>query len=295
VLCSQCASSLPDDAQFCKNCGQPVYFPQVIMKNMAATSMNEEPAILGCSHCGAELPDGAQFCLKCGKPVAMPPKKNKSAVEDTPPLLDPSMPEPPRPKRKNGRLVTWALIGLVVIGIGWAAVSDNPFAQEMQDLVGWKHDHAILDEPFSVGAHSFRYYKFALPEGSLNVAIVGQFTASDDGSKTVSGKSPDSNKNKEDKDAVDNNIEVYVLSEPAFTVWQNGYATSSVYESGRVSSGTMQAELPAGAGIYYLVFNNKFAPKTPKSIDASVSLQYKSWLPESFRRMKNSVLSWFGL
>jgi ribosomal protein L40E len=294
VLCSQCAASLPDDAQFCKNCGQPVYFPQVIMKNTTATSMNEEPAILGCSHCGAELPEGAQFCLKCGKPVAMPPKKNKSSVsvEDAPPMLDPSLPEPPRPKRKNGRVVAWVLIALVIVGIGWAAMSDNPFAQGMQDLVGWKHDHPIIDEPFSVGAHTFRYYKFALPEGSLNVAIVGQFTASSDTSKTA--KNSDSSKS-EDKDAADNNIEVYVLSEPAFTVWQNGYATSSVYESGRVSSGTVQAELPAGAGIYYLVFNNKFAPKTPKNVNASISLQYKSWLPESLRRMKNSVLSWFGM
>jgi ribosomal protein L40E len=260
--------------------------------------MIKEPAVLGCSHCGAELPDGAQFCLKCGKPVAMPPKKTKSADENAPPLLDPSAPEPPRSKKKNGRLVAAIFVALVIMGIGWAAVSDNPFAQGMQEVVGWKHDHTVLDEPFSVGAHTFRYYKFALPEGSLNVAIVGQFTAASDG-KIANGKSSGKEKNKDnkdnEKDAADNNIEVYVLSEPAFTVWQNGYATSSVYESGRVSSGTMQAELPAGAGIYYLVFNNKFASTTPKSINASVSLQYKSWLPESFRRIKNSILSWFGL
>jgi ribosomal protein L40E len=272
-----------------KRRGQPVHFPQMLTKNVTPTSMNEEPAILGCSHCGAELPEGAQFCLKCGKPVAMP-KKTISGAEGTPSEGPASQ---LRRQSKKGRLVAWALVALLIIGIGWVATSDNPFAQGMHELVGLKHDKSIIDEPFSVGAHTFRYYKFALPEGSLNVAIVGQFAASSDASKTA--KNLGSNKNKEDKDAVDNNIEVYVLSEPAFAVWQNGYATTSVYESGRVSSGTMQAELPAEAGIYYLVFNNKFAPKTPKSINASISLQYKNWLPESFQRMKNSVLSWFGM
>ena len=34
----------------------------------------------------------------------------------------------------------------------------------------------------------------------------------------------------------------------------------------------MQAELPAGAGVYYLIFSNKFSPKTAKSVNASVLL-----------------------
>jgi len=88
---------------------------------------------------------------------------------------------------------------------------------------------------------------------------------------------------------------VYVLSEAAFAVWQNGYAATSVYESGRVAEGTIQAELPAGAGIYYLVFNNKFSPKTAKNVTATVSLRYKSWLPEWFRRSKERMWNWLGL
>ena len=92
----------------------------------------------------------------------------------------------------------------------------------------------------------------------------------------------------------DNGIEVYVLTDSAFTVWQNGYATSSIYESGKVAEGTVQAEIPAGAGIYYLVFSNKSAPKTPKSIHATVLLRYKSWLPDWFRRMKGRFWDWVG-
>jgi hypothetical protein len=181
-------------------------------------------------------------------------------------------------------------VGILLAVLGgamlWAGMSDSENAQLVQEFVGWKHDRVILDAPFSVGPHTFRYYKFALPEGSVNVAVVGQFTSAADISKASNGKVK--------KEETDNNIEVFVLSEPAFTVWQNGYATSSVYESGKVAEGTVQADVPAGAGIYYLVFSNKSAPKIAKSVHATVLLRYKSWLPEWFRRMKGWITDWIG-
>jgi ribosomal protein L40E len=281
VLCGNCATSLPKDSQFCLKCGEPV----------TGSSDATDPPItevdLGCAKCGASLPQGAQFCLKCGKPVSVGGKPASGVT------LEASAP-PPRP-RPRPRVFPWLLLGLFLIAIVWTVTSDNPFAQGLQEVVGWKHDHTVLDNPFSVSAHSFRYYKFALPEGSLNVAIVGQFSASADADASRRNKGRDE-KDKKDKDtAGDNMIEVFVLSEPAFTVWQNGYATSAVYESGRVSQGNVQAELPAGAGIYYLVFNNKFSPKTAKNIDATVLLRYKSWLPDWFRRIKGRVWNWLGL
>jgi len=234
--------------------------------------------ILGCSKCGAALPDEAQFCLKCGKPVSIPPKEAVIIEEPSPKLVTP---------RRKPRIFIWLLVGLLLGTITWVALSDDPFAQGLQEVGGWKHDQAVLETPFSVSAHSFRYYKFALPEGSLNVAIVGHFTSASAENKTAKskGKGADS----------DNDIEVYVLSEPAFAVWQNGYATSSVYESGRVAQGDVQAELPAGAGIYYLVFSNKFSAKTAKNVNATVLLRYKSWIPESFRKMKGRLWNWLGL
>jgi hypothetical protein len=86
-----------------------------------------------------------------------------------------------------------------------------------------------------------------------------------------------------------------VFSEPAFIVWQNGYAASSVYESGRVSQGTVAADLADGAGIYYLVFSNKFAPKAAKNVNATVLLRYKNWVPESMRRISDRFWNWLGL
>jgi hypothetical protein len=170
--------------------------------------------------------------------------------------------------------------------------SDSQEAQEVQEFVGWKQDRTILDSAFSVGAHTFRYYKFALPEGSVNVTVVGQFKSAADSPSVANRKNQVSDKNKDAE--ADNNVEVYVLTEPAFTVWQNGYATSSLYESGKVAEGSVQAEIPAGAGIYYLVFSNKSAPKTPKAVHATVLLRYKSWLPDWFRRMKGRFWEWIG-
>ena len=259
-----------------------------------STNSTPPPAqvLLGCSKCGANLPDGAQFCLRCGKPVSSPATK---AAFDSSEVVD--IPSPPaRKKPKRRRVVLWIALSLVVAFLAWVGLSESPIAQQLQELAGWKHDQTILDESFNVGAHTFRYYKFSLPEGSVNVAIVGQFTAA--GAPTAVLRNDATKTATKDRDKTsdsDNNIEVSVLTEPAFTVWQNGYATSSIYESGRVTTGTVQAEIPAGAGIYYLVFNNKFAPKTAKSVRSTVLLRYKSWLPESFRRMKAQLWNWLGL
>src|SRR3984885_6406698 len=249
-----------------------------------STTPTAVKVLLGCSKCGASLPDEAQFCLKCGKPVSLPPK-SPAVVEQLPPEI--------RQIRRPSRLLLWISLAFLVCVILWAGISDSPSAQEVQEFVGWKHDQIILDAPFSIGPHTFRYYKFALPEGSVNVAIVGQFSSFADSSNIGKRRDTARSKNSENED-IDNNIEVYVLTDSAFTVWQHGYATSSVYESGKVSEGSVQADVPAGAGIYYLVFSNKSAPKTAKSVHATVLLRYKSWLPEWFRVMKGRFLEWIG-
>jgi len=244
-----------------------------------STPTNSAPSsaakvILGCSKCGSSLPDGAQFCLQCGKPISVLPKEPAVVGELAPELVQP---------RRKPRVFLWILVALLVSLTVWTAMSDNPFAQGLQEMVGWKHDQPILETPFTVSGHNFRYYKFTLPEGSTNVSIVGQFTASSAEQKAT-----------KPKEKADNDIEVYVLSEPAFAVWQNGYATSAVYESGRVSKGTLQADLPAGAGVYYLIFSNKFATRDTKSVSANVLLRYKSWLPDWFRNMKERFRDWVG-
>ena len=282
MLCTKCAANLPDGSQFCLKCGQPVNIAR------PATAALPPPtiAVLACSKCGATLPEGAQFCLKCGKPVSLPAKSTPVPAHAP---AEQVIPLQARRRTRKLRPVLLVLLGLFFVATLWTATSDSPYAQGIQEFVGWEHDQTVLQTPFLVSAHNFRYYKFSLPPGSMHVAIVGQFSASGDGDKNPSGR-----KSTDQEDA-NSNIEVYVLSEPAFTVWQNGYAASSVYESGRVSEGTVQAELPPGAGIYYLVFSNKFAPKTAKNVNATVLLRYKNWVPESFRRTVDRFWNWLGV
>ena len=179
----------------------------------------------------------------------------------------------PRPKRKR-RIVLWILLGLFLAAGIWVATSTNPLAQGIQELGGNKHDHSVLEKPFSVTPHNFRFYKFDLPEGSTDVTLVGQFAVSSDKN---SGASDDAG-----------TIEVYVLSEAAFAIWQKGYAANSVYESGKVGHGQVKAPLPAGGGVYYLIFNNKFSAKAAKNVNATFVLRYKSWEPEWLRRWTRS-------
>ena len=235
-------------------------------------------ANLACSKCGAALPEDAEFCLKCGKPVNSPPKPavSASAAAETKAT--------PKPKRKR-HIVLWLFLALILIGITWVVTSDNPWAQEMQELAGKKHDQSILETeaPFSIAAHSFRFYKFDLPEGSAHISVVGQFSAAPDtrGSKISNDPAKDA--------PVDSSIEVYVLTEPAFAVWEKGYAASSVYESGKVQQATVQANLLADVGVYYLVFSNKADAKTAKKVTATILLHYNSWGPNWFRRLKDWV------
>jgi ribosomal protein L40E len=238
--------------------------------------------LVGCAKCGTTLPDEAQYCLKCGNPVSLPPKSPVLVEEVRPPMV--------RKPRRTRPVLVGILLAVLAGAILWAGMSDSQNAQLVQEFVGWKHDRIILDVPFSVGPHTFRYYKFALPEGSVNVAVVGQFTSAADSSNAGNRKEA----TKAKKEVADNNIEVLVLTDSAFTVWQNGYATSALYESGKVAVGDVQADIPAGAGVYYLIFSNKSAPNTAKSVHATVLLRYKSWLPEWFRRMKARVTDWIG-
>ena len=251
------------------------------------TMSGPETATL-CSKCSANVPEGSQFCPKCAQPTRSlakgEPAPDLSQVDEAP--------LPPRRRSRRRRsfialLVFLAFIGLLV----WTASSDNPTAQSIQELFGWKRDQVIVDTPFSVAPHNIQYFKFSLPEGSVNVSIVGDFAAATDSHDLSPRKTKDKNPAKDS--ATDDNIEVFVLTEAAFTVWQSGYSTGSLYESGQVSRGKVQADLPAGAGIYYLVFNNKFAPRTAKRVEAAVFLRYRNWVPESIRRLKARVMNWF--
>ncbi len=111
------------------------------------------------------------------------------------------------------------------------------------------------------------------------MAVVGQFKAT--AGSTTGGPA-------------NNDIEVHVLAEAAFAAWQSGYATNTYYSSGRVSQGDINAVLPPGAGAYYVVFNNKFSPRTAKTVQIDLDLRYSQWLPDWVLKVKEQFWSPLG-
>ncbi len=236
---------------------------------------------------------------KCGKPLSGKPL-SMSLNSATPPRASspksPAAPEPPPPAEitpppRKRHVVLWVLLAILVGGVFWISISAGPVAQEVRELAGFKADRIILDSVFSIGPHTFRYYKFSLPEGSANVAVAGQFKSAAQAPSAGSSKSAagdnnvrDENKEENKHADIDNGIEVYVLTEPAFKIWQKESVTGSLYDSGNVAASTVHADIPAGPGIYYLVFSNKSAPKTSKSVHATVMLRYQSWLRRALTR-----------
>ena len=71
------------------------------------------------------------------------------------------------------------------------------------------------------------------------MAIVGDFTVLPD----AAGRKNDTKRHGLQPD---NGIEVYVLSESSFAIWQTGYVTSSVFESGRIAQGKIAGRPAAG-------------------------------------------------
>lgn len=285
MVCSKCGKNLLDGSQSCHWCGATVTTGKSIALAIAPQSV--------CTKCGTTLPEGSQFCLKCGQSVRpdrqllvaeSPPEPKTDVKTLSPPVVQ--IPEPlprtlsTRPRRRRSTAL-WYLIPLL-LGATWLSFSNDPVAQELRDEITGARTQAIVEEPVPVKPQSFAYYEFTVPPGAVNVGVTGQFS--------TEGR-PD----KKGNNASDNNIETLVLTDSAFVVWRNGYTTGSRYESDRVPQGTINAPLPAGSGIYYLVFSNRFSQRTEKTVHATVLLHYQTWVPLWLLRIKERMWNWFGL
>ena len=159
-----------------------------------------------------------------------------------------------RKPRRKPRVAIWFLLPTLLVVLVWAFTSDSPGALQFQRGFNPSHSETIVPTAFSVSPHSFSYYKFTVPPGATQVAIDGQFSVA----------------------AGANEVEAFLFSDDEFANWQSGYS-GAYYTSGRVARGEIVADLPSGAGAYYVVFNNKFSPRAAKTVQAAVTLRYKNY------------------
>jgi hypothetical protein len=234
-----------------------------------------------CNRCRTNLPDGSDFCPKCGRrvfstidSVALAPAPGSKLARA----------QRLRAKQRR-RVVPWLLVLVVLGAVVWAATSERPSARQVQELVGWSHAQTIVDAAVAVDPRGFSAFEFTVPPGALDVRVAGDFSAAAASLRNTNSK--------ETRKDLDTGIEAFVLTDAALVVWRSGYSTQTQYESGPAVSATIDAALPAGAGVYHLVFSNKTSPRA-KTVRANVLLRYKSWLPNAVVRLKERFWNWIG-
>jgi hypothetical protein len=155
--------------------------------------------------------------------------------------------------------------------MAWLLATNDALASQLKSFVTTAHAETITDGSIAIKPHGFATYKVTVPEGAIDVGVSGRFEAS--------GRA-------------DNDVQVLLLTESEFAVWQSGYATSPFYDSGKVSQADMQAVLPSRAGGYYLIFSNK-PSRVEKTVHVVAGLRYFTWVPDSVVTLKQKVWGWF--
>ena len=127
MKCPTCGLENRPEAQFCKQCGQP------LESQVAPTA---PPAISGtvCPACGATAKPRARFCPRCGKPLPTEPslslkETQPSVAPASEPSAEPPAPPPPSttsvPERRSPGWLKWAagivaflcIVAIAVAGI----------------------------------------------------------------------------------------------------------------------------------------------------------------------------------
>jgi predicted nucleic acid-binding Zn ribbon protein len=156
-----------------------------------------------------------------------------------------------KPKVRNGFIVAFlVVVGLIMVGVVKAYLS---IQQSANTATAMRMYTTTIDPAFTVNKLSEKYYKLTVPAGANGARIQGHFAA-DGGSG--------------------NDIEVAVMSDDDFVNWRNGHPVRAIYNSQKVTQGTVNVSLPSNWGTYYLVFNNKFSIISPKAVHDNLTLQY---------------------
>ncbi len=211
-----------------------------------------------CPKCGTETLDDSQFCRKCGQGLAVVASATGAGAAVAPARISQAQPQETKVQRKLVR-TPFAIAGVLLflfIVYGYNAsqrTNPNPNTNPIDRIVKQQHTTTLSNPQLLVNPLNFAYFKLDVPAGASSVLVHGDFTASG---------------------GLGNDIEVFLLPESDFVNWQNGHNAKTFYNSGKVTIGTINVNLPTNAGTYYLVFNNKYSLLARKSVRVDAALTY---------------------
>src|SRR5437867_3684994 len=109
--CPSCKANLPDDSQFCDECGAPMP--------------------VGCPQCGASNRPGAKFCTKCGRRLTL----GTSAAPTAIPAASAEPQPAPQPQSAERRQLTVMFCDLV----GSTALASRLDPEDLREVIGAYH------------------------------------------------------------------------------------------------------------------------------------------------------------
>lgn len=211
-----------------------------------------------CSQCSQQLKPTDRFCPNCATPTtetARPPVAQRVAKEVG-------------RNTKYGRPIAVFITAVAVIAIlivagifgiitydSYQSTRPNPTNKQKSSAFNTnpttlepppKTRMLVVNESFHVDAQSYISYKISI----LNQGRV------EGGFRAYGGK---------------NDIDVIIVDEDNFENWKNGVNGRSPYQSGYTSRGKIDVVIPAG--VYYLVFSNRAAWLTNKTVAAEIYVQ----------------------
>lgn len=166
MFCTNCGAQLPDDSQFCTECGQPLTpastpqpDPSVadatrVMPSTAPVSSQEKHF---CTNCGAEIPEGCAFCISCGAPAdgsMSQPGLDSTAQNYAIPseALDNNY-QAPQKSSSKGPVIAAVIVLVIVLGLGsvvglnyFGVLGDQPFLRFLPKQEQAKEDSSDEEE-----------------------------------------------------------------------------------------------------------------------------------------------------